>query len=168
MNGAPPPRPFSPFLRLLIGGAATALAAEWLRFQADVAWAALPAGAGAVATLASVARGMRARRAWRTAVAAERTTAQADPQADGPLPRGAGPSPLDAAPEAVVLRRADADAAPARPSPPLLDERDLAPAPPAHADAADVAPAAVSSSPPTPASARRGDAPTPTARRSRS
>jgi len=58
-------RPTSPFLLLLLGSTVTLLVAEWLRFQAGVALAALPLGTGTVLTLAAVGRAFGARRAWR-------------------------------------------------------------------------------------------------------
>lgn len=61
----PDPRPPSPFLILLLGVAATALAAEWLRFQWSWAAAVPPALAGTAGTIAGVARAYRRRRAWR-------------------------------------------------------------------------------------------------------
>ncbi len=111
-----PPRPFSPFLRLLLGASVTALVGEWTRFQVDLAWAALPVGFGGVLTLASVGRGMRARRAWRrTAVAHAQADADArDATTDLPLPQGQ-PSALEVGPPRSVEARRD-DAAP--PAPP--------------------------------------------------
>lgn len=58
-------RPTSPFLLLLLGSTVTLLLAEWLRFQAGVALAALPLGTGMVLTLTAVGRAFGARRAWR-------------------------------------------------------------------------------------------------------
>ena len=63
----PPGRPPSPFLVLVLGVAATALTAEWLRFQEGWTLAAVPAALGAITTLAAVARSYRVRRAWRRA-----------------------------------------------------------------------------------------------------
>lgn len=102
-------RPLSPFLRLLIGATATALAAEFARFQADLAWAALPVGAGAVITLAQVARGVRARRRWRHELIAARSAeaAERDVNGDLPVPRGADASPLAAPPRSIRARRDD-------------------------------------------------------------
>ncbi len=75
-------RPASPFLMLLLGGGATALTAEWLRFQADWTLATAPAALGAAATLTAVARAYRARRRWRrsqeTALRGEAPLPQAD------------------------------------------------------------------------------------------
>jgi hypothetical protein len=51
----------------VLGAAATALTAEWLRFQEGWTVAAVPAVLGATTTLAAVARSYRARRAWRRA-----------------------------------------------------------------------------------------------------
>ena len=110
-----PPRPFSPFVRLLIGAGTTALLGEWARFQADLSWAALPLGAGSVITLVSVARGVRERRRWRRAQAAE-----GDPVEGLPLPSGPAPSPLEATPDTVVARRDDPPAE-RRPAPPAND-----------------------------------------------
>lgn len=61
----PGPRPVSPFLILLLGGAATALGAEWLRFQWTPAVAAAPAALGTVATLSGVVGAYRSRRVRR-------------------------------------------------------------------------------------------------------
>lgn len=61
----PSRRPVSPFVLLLLGGAATALCTEWLRFQGTPALAIVPAALGSVVTIASVARAYRARRRWR-------------------------------------------------------------------------------------------------------
>lgn len=119
---SPPPRPFSPFMRLLIGAGTTALLGEWARFQADLTWAALPLGAGSVITLANVARGVRDRRRWRHAqaarAAAEASTqaAERDPNEGLPLPIGPAPSPLEATPDTVVARRDDRPAAPSTPA----------------------------------------------------
>lgn len=119
-----PPRPFSPFLRLLLGAASTMLVAEFARFQADLAWAALPVGAGLVITLASVGRGMRERRAWRRArLAARGAEVDGASAEDLPVPRGAGPSPLEDAPHDVALRRREPTSA--WPDAPLIDQRDL-------------------------------------------
>lgn len=124
MNAGPrSQRPFSPFLRLLFGAGLTLLLAEFARFQADLAWAALPAGAGLVVTLASVGRGMRARRAWRTQVAAHAAEAAGTMPDELPVPQGAGPSPLEAEPHDVDVHRRDP--APAWPDAPLIDEHDL-------------------------------------------
>lgn len=103
------PRPLSPFLRLLIGALATALTAEFVRFQADLAWAAQPVGAGAVITLAHVARGLQARRRWRSELAAATAAeaAERDVNGDLPVPRGMDGSPLAAAPRTVQARRHD-------------------------------------------------------------
>jgi hypothetical protein len=120
----PSRRPFSPFLRLLLGAASTLLLAEFARFQADLAWAALPVGAGLVITLASVGRGMRERRAWRRAQVAARA-AQADGAAgeELPVPKGAGASPLEDAPHDVAVRRREPVLG--WPNAPLIDARDL-------------------------------------------
>lgn len=61
----PSRRPVSPFVALLLGGAATALIAEWLRFQGAPAVAIVPGVVGSLATVASVVRLYRARRRWR-------------------------------------------------------------------------------------------------------
>ncbi len=61
----PPRRPVSPFVVLLLGGAATALIAEWLRFQGTLALAIVPGVLGSLITVAAVARLYRARRRWR-------------------------------------------------------------------------------------------------------
>lgn len=66
-------RPTSPFLILVLGAAATALGAEWLRFGWGPWLAAGPAAAGAVATILGVGRAFRRRRAWRARRDAERT-----------------------------------------------------------------------------------------------
>lgn len=112
-------RPFSPFLRLLIGAGTTALLTEWARFQADVGWAVLPLGAGTVITLVSVVRGVRARRAWRRAAAAwaQHEAKERDANADLPVPSGAGPSPLAADPDTVIARRDDPREMPSDPVP---------------------------------------------------
>jgi len=65
LDNGPPPRPASPFALLLLGGAATALSAEWLRFQGATTLAIVPAALGSVVTITSVARAYRARRRWR-------------------------------------------------------------------------------------------------------
>ena len=65
LESGPPPRPASPFVLLLLGGAATALSAEWLRFQGLPVLAIVPAALGSVVTITSVARAYRARRRWR-------------------------------------------------------------------------------------------------------
>lgn len=97
-------RPTSPFLILLLGGAACALGAEWLRFQWGLALAAPPAIAGGVATLSATARAYRARRRWR------RRSALVDDAV-----RGAPPSPVDSAAgdPPIVVRAAKAE----RPAP---------------------------------------------------
>lgn len=85
LESRPPRRPASPFVLLLLGGAATALGAEWLRFQGAPALAIVPAALGSVITITSVARAYRARRRWRRDVARR--------SADLLAARGAGAEP---------------------------------------------------------------------------
>jgi len=85
LESRPPRRPVSPFVLLLLGGAATALSAEWLRFQGIPALAIVPAALGSVITITSVARAYRARRRWRRDAARR--------SADLLAARGAGTEP---------------------------------------------------------------------------
>jgi hypothetical protein len=88
-DARPPERPASPFLILLLGAATTALATEWLRFQAGWTLAAAPVALGAPATLVAVARTYRARRRWRRAreAAAAGEPSPSVPEAEAPPPR---------------------------------------------------------------------------------
>jgi len=85
LDSRPPRRPVSPFVLLLLGGAATVLSAEWLRFQGIPALAIVPAALGSVITITSVARSYRARRRWRRDAARR--------SADLLAARGAGAEP---------------------------------------------------------------------------